>query len=104
MSSSSTGRSFSVVLVRAARTVFALLISYPIGGTSSGCASERQMLRSLLLVLVISAVLHLVPAADPAWKQILSDEGPVCRSAAFLGLMAPQDRHHRHWLRRACSA
>ena len=72
-------------------TVFALLISYPIAYFIGVRIRERKMLRNLLLVLVIAPFFISFLLRTLAWKQILSDEGPVVGALQFLGLMGPQD-------------
>ncbi len=71
--------------------MFALLISYPIAYFIGVRIRERKMLRNLLLVLVIAPFFISFPLRTLAWKQILSDEGPVVGALQFLGLMGPQD-------------
>jgi len=72
-------------------TVFALLISYPIAYFIGVRIRERKMLRNLLLVLVIAPFFISFLLRTLAWKQILSDEGPVVGALQFLGFMGPQD-------------
>ncbi|WP_353743279.1 ABC transporter permease [Microbacterium sp. SCN 71-21] len=72
-------------------TVFALLISYPIAYFIGVRLRERVLLRNLLLVLVIAPFFISFLLRTLAWKQILSDEGPVVSSLQFLGLMGSQD-------------
>ncbi|SFR99520.1 spermidine/putrescine transport system permease protein [Microbacterium sp. cf046] len=72
-------------------TVFALLISYPIAYFIGVTIRERKMLRNLLLVLVIAPFFISFLLRTLAWKQILSDEGPVVGLLQFVGLMGPQD-------------
>ena len=72
-------------------TVFALLISYPIAYFIGVRLRERMLLRNLLLVLVIAPFFISFLLRTLAWKQILSDEGPVVSALQFLGLMGAQD-------------
>jgi spermidine/putrescine transport system permease protein len=72
-------------------TVFALLISYPIAYYIGVTIRERKLLRNLLLVLVIAPFFISFLLRTLAWKQILSDEGPVVGVLQFVGLMGPQD-------------
>jgi spermidine/putrescine transport system permease protein len=72
-------------------TVFALLIGYPIAYFIGVRVRERKMLRNLLLVLVIAPFFISFLLRTLAWKQILSDEGPVVGALQFIGLMGPQD-------------
>ena len=72
-------------------TVFALLISYPIAYFIGVTIRERKLLRNLLLVLVIAPFFISFLLRTLAWKQILSDEGPVVGLLQFVGLMGPQD-------------
>lgn len=81
-------RSFCFALLA---TVFALLISYPIAYFIGVRLRERVLLRNLLLVLVIAPFFISFLLRTLAWKQILSDEGPVVSSLQFLGLMGSQD-------------
>lgn len=71
-------------------TVFALLISYPIAYFIGVRIRERKTLRNLLLVLVIAPFFISFLLRTLAWKQILSDEGPVVGALQFIGLMGPQ--------------
>ena len=72
-------------------TIFALLIGYPIAYFIGVRVRERKMLRNLLLVLVIAPFFISFLLRTLAWKQILSDEGPVVGALQFIGLMGPQD-------------
>jgi len=72
-------------------TVFALLIGYPIAYYIGVRIRERTLLRNLLLVLVIAPFFISFLLRTLAWKQILSDEGPVVSVLHFIGLMGPQD-------------
>ena len=72
-------------------TVFALLISYPIAYFIGVTIRERKLLRNLLLVLVIAPFFISFLLRTLAWKQILSDEGPVVGVLQVVGLMGPQD-------------
>ncbi|MFT4220498.1 MAG: ABC transporter permease [Microbacterium sp.] len=72
-------------------TVFAIVISYPIAYFIGVRIRERKMLRNLLLVLVIAPFFISFLLRTLAWKQILSDEGPVVGALQFLGMMGPQD-------------
>ncbi|GAA5039197.1 ABC transporter permease [Microbacterium fluvii] len=72
-------------------TVFALLIGYPIAYYIGVRARNRPMLRNLLLVLVIAPFFISFLLRTLAWKQILSDEGPVVGFLQVVGLMGPQD-------------
>nr|WP_318528808.1 ABC transporter permease [Microbacterium terricola] len=72
-------------------TIFALLISYPIAYFIGVRLRERTLLRNLLLVLVIAPFFISFLLRTLAWKQILSDEGPVVGFLQAVGLMGPQD-------------
>jgi spermidine/putrescine transport system permease protein len=72
-------------------TVFALLISYPIAYFIGVTIREHKMLRNLLLVLVIAPFFISFLLRTLAWKQILSDEGPVVGVLQAVGLMGAQD-------------
>lgn len=71
-------------------TVFALLVSYPIAYLIGVRLREHLLVRNLLLVLVIAPFFISFLLRTLAWKQILSDEGPVVSALQILGLMGPQ--------------
>ena len=80
-------------------TVFALLISYPIAYFIGVTIRERKLLRNLLLVLVIAPFFISFLLRTLAWKQILSDEGPVVGSAAGRRPHGAAGPHHGHAVR-----
>lgn len=81
-------RSFLYALLA---TFFALVIGYPIAYFIGVTLRDRGMLRNLLLVLVIAPFFISFLLRTLAWKQILSDEGPVVAVLQTIGLMGPQD-------------
>jgi spermidine/putrescine transport system permease protein len=81
-------RSFWFALIA---TVCALLVSYPIAYFIGVRLRERMLLRNLLLVLVIAPFFISFLLRTLAWKQILSDEGPVVSALQIVGLLGPQD-------------
>lgn len=71
-------------------TVFAVLISYPIAYFIGVRLRDRPLWRNLLLVLVIAPFFISFLLRTFAWKQILSDEGPVVSTLQMIGLLGPQ--------------
>ena len=72
-------------------TFFAFCLAYPL---AYAIAFKAGRWRNVMLIAVDRAVLHLVHPAHVAWRQILSDEGPVASTLNFLHLL-PGGRHHR---------
>ncbi len=71
-------------------TVFAVLISYPIAYFIGVRLRDRPLWRNLLLVLVIAPFFISFLLRTFAWKQILSDEGPVVSTLQMIGLLGSQ--------------
>jgi spermidine/putrescine transport system permease protein len=82
-------RSFGYALVA---TVLALVISYPIAYFIGVKARRWPLLQSLMLTLVIAPFFISFLLRTLAWKQIMSDEGPI---VVFLKSIAvlPSDGH-----------
>ncbi|MHB1171943.1 MAG: ABC transporter permease [Lacisediminihabitans sp.] len=81
-------RSFFFALLA---TIFALLFSYPLAYFIGVKARPWPVLQSLMLVLVIAPFFISFLLRTLAWKQILSDEGPVVTVLKALSLMGQQD-------------
>jgi spermidine/putrescine transport system permease protein len=82
-------RAFGFALIA---TVLALVISYPIAYFIGVKARRWPLLQSLMLTLVIAPFFISFLLRTLAWKQIMSDEGPIVvflKSIAFL----PSDGH-----------
>jgi spermidine/putrescine transport system permease protein len=82
-------RSFGYALIA---TVLALVISYPIAYFIGVKARQWPLLQSLMLTLVIAPFFISFLLRTLAWKQIMSDEGPI---VVFLKSIAvlPSDGH-----------
>ncbi|MCS5719884.1 ABC transporter permease [Herbiconiux sp. CPCC 205763] len=82
-------RSFGYALIA---TVLALVISYPIAYFIGVKARRWPLLQSLMLTLVIAPFFISFLLRTLAWKQIMSDEGPI---VVFLKSIAvlPSDGH-----------
>ncbi|CAN5326617.1 ABC transporter permease subunit [soil metagenome] len=81
------GRSFLFALIA---TIVALLFSYPLAYFIGVTARKWPILQGLMLVLVIAPFFISFLLRTLAWKQILSDEGPVVTALQALSLMGPQ--------------
>jgi len=81
------GRSFLFALLA---TVFALLISYPLAYFIGVRMRSRPVLQSFLVILVIAPFFISFLLRTLAWKQILSDEGPVVGTLKALSILGPQ--------------
>jgi spermidine/putrescine transport system permease protein len=72
-------------------TGFALLFSYPLAYFIGVKARPWPALQGILLILVIAPFFISFLLRTLAWKQILSDEGPVVSALKAISLMGPQD-------------
>jgi spermidine/putrescine transport system permease protein len=72
-------------------TGFALLFSYPLAYFIGVKARPWPALQGILLILVIAPFFISFLLRTLAWKQILSDEGPVVTALKAISLMGPQD-------------
>lgn len=81
------GRSFLYALLA---TVFALLISYPLAYFIGVRMRTRPVLQSLMVILVIAPFFISFLLRTLAWKQILSDDGPVVGTLKALAILGPQ--------------
>ncbi|CAN5258180.1 ABC transporter permease subunit [soil metagenome] len=81
-------RSFLYALLA---TVFALLFSYPLAYFIGVKARRWPLLQGLMLVLVIAPFFISFLLRTLAWKQILSDEGPVVSVLKGLSILGSQD-------------
>ena len=72
-------------------TVFALLFSYPLAYFIGVKARPWPALQGMLLILVIAPFFISFLLRTLAWKQILSDEGPVVSALQAISLLGPQD-------------
>ncbi|BDZ44172.1 ABC transporter permease [Naasia aerilata] len=81
-------RSFLYALLA---TVFALLFSYPLAYFIGVVMRRWPLVQSLLLILVVAPFFISFLLRTLAWKQILSDEGPVVSTLKALALLGPQD-------------
>lgn len=81
-------RSFFYALLA---TVFALLFSYPLAYFIGVTARRWPLLQSIGLILVIAPFFISFLLRTLAWKQILSDEGPVVSVLRALSLFGAQD-------------
>jgi spermidine/putrescine transport system permease protein len=75
-----------------AATVLALLFSYPLAYFIGVTLRRFQLLQALALTLVIAPFFISFLLRTLAWKQILSDEGPVISSLKALSLLG-SDAH-----------
>jgi spermidine/putrescine transport system permease protein len=82
-------RAFGYALVA---TVLALVISYPIAYFIGVKARRFPLLQSLLLTLVIAPFFISFLLRTLAWKQIMSDEGPVVVFLKSIAIL-PSDGH-----------
>ena len=82
-------RSFGYAL---AATVFALLIGYPLAYVIGVKLRRWRMLQAIALTLVIAPFFISFLLRTLAWKQILSDEGPVVTFFQALSILPP-DAH-----------
>jgi spermidine/putrescine transport system permease protein len=73
-------------------TVAALLIGYPMAYLVAVRLRGRQLLQGILLVLLIAPFFSSFILRTQAWKQILSDEGPVVTVLRALAIL-PADGH-----------
>ncbi|MDK1361233.1 ABC transporter permease [Arthrobacter sp. zg-Y1219] len=80
-------RSFGFAL---AATAAALLIGYPMAYLVAVRLREHRLLKGILLVLIIAPFFTSFILRTQAWKQILSDEGPVVAVLRTLSLL-PED-------------
>lgn len=81
-------RSFLYALLA---TVFALLFSYPLAYFIGVKARRWPLLQGLMLVLVIAPFFISFLLRTLAWKQILSDEGPIVSVLKGLSILGAQD-------------
>jgi spermidine/putrescine transport system permease protein len=72
-------------------TFFALLFSYPLAYFIGVKARPWPALQGILLIFVIAPFFISFLLRTLAWKQILSDEGPVVTALKAISLMGPQD-------------
>ncbi|MDO5744434.1 MAG: ABC transporter permease [Micrococcaceae bacterium] len=82
-------RSFWFALIA---TVAALLIGYPMAYLVAVRLRGRQLLQGILLVLLIAPFFSSFILRTQAWKQILSDEGPVVTVLRAIAIL-PGDGH-----------
>ncbi|GLK18892.1 ABC transporter permease [Herbiconiux flava] len=82
-------RAFGYALVA---TVLALVISYPIAYVIGVKARRWPLLQSLLLTLVIAPFFISFLLRTLAWKQIMSDEGPIVQALKAVAIL-PSDGH-----------
>lgn len=82
-------RAFGYALVA---TVLALVISYPIAYVIGVKARRWPLLQSLLLTLVIAPFFISFLLRTLAWKQIMSDEGPIVQALKTVAIL-PSDGH-----------
>jgi spermidine/putrescine transport system permease protein len=80
-------RSFGFALIA---TVAALVIGYPMAYLVAVRLRDRKLLKGILLVLIIAPFFTSFILRTQAWKQILSDEGPVVSVLRALALL-PED-------------
>ncbi|MGA1838673.1 ABC transporter permease [Herbiconiux sp. 11R-BC] len=73
-------------------TVLALIISYPIAYFIGVKARRWPLLQSLLLTLVIAPFFISFLLRTLAWKQIMSDEGPIVQFLKTVAIL-PSDGH-----------
>lgn len=82
-------RSFVFALIA---TVAALLIGYPMAYLVAVRLRGRQLMQGILLVLLIAPFFSSFILRTQAWKQILSDEGPVVTVLRAIAIL-PADGH-----------
>ncbi|WP_411733532.1 ABC transporter permease [Paeniglutamicibacter sp.] len=82
-------RSFLFALIA---TVAALLIGYPMAYLVAVRLRGHQLLQGILLVLLIAPFFSSFILRTQAWKQILSDEGPVVTVLRAIAIL-PADGH-----------
>ncbi|MFL4474922.1 ABC transporter permease [Paeniglutamicibacter sp. MACA_103] len=82
-------RSFLFALIA---TVAALLIGYPMAYLVAVRLRGRQLMQGILLVLLIAPFFSSFILRTQAWKQILSDEGPVVTVLRAIAIL-PADGH-----------
>lgn len=73
-------------------TVAALLIGYPMAYLVAVRLRGRQLMQGILLVLLIAPFFSSFILRTQAWKQILSDEGPVVTVLRAIAIL-PADGH-----------
>jgi spermidine/putrescine transport system permease protein len=81
-------RSFGYALLA---TLFALLISYPLAYFIGVKLRSRPMLQRLLVTLVIAPFFISFLLRTIAWKQILSEGGPIMQWVHSVGLLGPSE-------------
>lgn len=79
-------RSFSFALIA---TIAALLIGYPMAYLVAVRLRGRQLMQGILLVLLIAPFFSSFILRTQAWKQILSDEGPVVTVLRAIAILPP---------------
>ncbi|MFF5791939.1 ABC transporter permease [Paeniglutamicibacter sp. NPDC012692] len=79
-------RSFFFALIA---TVAALLIGYPMAYLVAVRLRGRQLMQGILLVLLIAPFFSSFILRTQAWKQILSDEGPVVTVLRAIAILPP---------------
>ncbi|MFB2556258.1 ABC transporter permease [Herbiconiux liangxiaofengii] len=82
-------RAFGYAIVA---TVLALVISYPIAYVIGVKARRWPLLQSLMLTLVIAPFFISFLLRTLAWKQIMSDEGPIVQFLKSVAVL-PSDGH-----------
>ncbi|GAA2223574.1 ABC transporter permease [Herbiconiux moechotypicola] len=82
-------RAFGYAIVA---TVLALVISYPIAYFIGVKARRWPLLQSLMLTLVIAPFFISFLLRTLAWKQIMSDEGPIVQALKAVAIL-PSDGH-----------
>lgn len=82
-------RSFLFALIA---TVAALLIGYPMAYLVAVRLRGRRLMQGILLVLLIAPFFSSFILRTQAWKQILSDEGPVVTVLRAIAIL-PADGH-----------
>lgn len=70
-------------------TVAALLIGYPMAYLVAVRLRGRQLMQGILLVLLIAPFFSSFILRTQAWKQILSDEGPVVTVLRAIAILPP---------------
>ncbi|MFJ6418014.1 ABC transporter permease [Paeniglutamicibacter sp. NPDC091659] len=79
-------RSFFFALIA---TIAALLIGYPMAYLVAVRLRGRQLMQGILLVLLIAPFFSSFILRTQAWKQILSDEGPVVTVLRAIAILPP---------------
>lgn len=77
-------RSFGFALIA---TVAALIIAFPMAYLVAVRLRGKPLLKGILLVLLIAPFFSSFILRTQAWKQILSDEGPVASTLRFLHIL-----------------